>query len=62
MAYEDFHNKMGYCENDLVSSMARAIGMKLNGNPFKCLNCTVEKIQKSKSPKESEKCCTVKGE
>ena len=54
MTYEDFHNKMGHCGNDLITSMAKAIGIELIGKPFKCLNCTVEKIQKTKILKESE--------
>ena len=62
MTYEDFYNEMGHCGNDLIASTAKAMGIKLIGKPFKCLNCTVEKIQKSKFLKESEKHSTVKGE
>ena len=62
MTYKDFHNKMGHCGNDLIASTAKAMGIELIGKPFKCINCTVEKIQKTKIPKESEKCSTIKGE
>ena len=48
MTYEDFHSMMGHCGNDSNASMAKAMGMKLIGKPFKCLNCTVEKIQNQK--------------
>ena len=34
MTYEDFHNKMGHCGNDLITSMAKAMGIKLIGNPL----------------------------
>ena len=48
MTYEDFHSMMGHCGNDSNASMAKAMGIKLIGKPFKCLNCTVEKIQNQK--------------
>ena len=44
MTYEDFHNKMGHCGNDVITLMVKARGIKLIGKLFKCLNCTVEKI------------------
>ena len=44
MTSEDFHNKMGHCGNDLIASTAKAMGIKLIDKPFKCINCTVEKI------------------
>ena len=55
MTDEDFHNKMGHCGNDLISSTAKAMEIKLIVKPSKCINCTVEKIQKTKIQKESEK-------
>ena len=48
MMYEDFHNMMGHCGNDLIASTAKAMRTELIGKPFKCLNGTVEKIQKQK--------------
>ena len=48
MTYEDFHNMMGHCGNDLITSMMKAMGIELIGKPFKCLNCVMEKIQKTK--------------
>ena len=45
-----------------MTFMAKEMGIEFIGKPFKCLNCTVEKNKKTKIPKESEKCCTVKGE
>ena len=44
MTHKDFHNKMGHCGNDLIVSTAQAMGIKLLGKPFKCINCIVEKI------------------
>ena len=44
MTCEEFHNKMGYCGNDLIAFTAKAMGIKLIGKPFKCINCTMEKI------------------
>ena len=62
MTYEDFHSMIGHCGNDLIASTAKTMGIELIGKTFKCLNCTIEKIQKTKILKESEKCSTVKGE
>ena len=62
MTYEDFHNNMGHCGNNLIASTAKVMGIELIWKPFKCINCTVENIQKTNIPKESEKCSTVKGE
>ena len=61
MTDKDFHNKMGHCGNDLIASTAKAMGIKLIGKPFKCINCTVEKIQKTTILIESENYSTVKG-
>ena len=33
MTYEDFHNKMGHCGNNLIASTAKAMGIKLIGKP-----------------------------
>ena len=60
ITYKDFHNKMGLCGNDLIASTAKAMGIKLIGKPFKCINFTVEKIQETRILKESE--TTGKGE
>ena len=34
MTYTDFHSMMGHCGNDLIASMAKAMGVELIGKTF----------------------------